>query len=311
MKPGDVALAQQIEANLLAFHNIRPLPGIVHPARLECFLHQIIDSIRRIKYVTVIREKEISPLCADALNHCFDPLKAAVWHARQGNMDEALWLVFLAIHFGKNGETGWQLTQDVYCALGNAAYWTWQRTSENPRQFRQWLGVNSEHLRATGKFGNHRKYESLNADRPSGTGAVVASYIEWVGPDHDHLQMIETAKNEVGENPRDLFHYLYRSMNDVARFGRTAKFDYLTMVGKLGFVNIEPGSTYINEATGPLRGAKLLFGNDLNAAITKGDLHNWLVELEAHLGLYFGMQVLEDAICNWQKNPSRYTYFGG
>jgi len=49
-------------------------------------------------------------------------------------------------------------------------------------------------------------------------------------------------------------------MNDVERFGRTAKFDYLTMVGKLGLAAIEPGSTYMQGATGPLKGARLLFG---------------------------------------------------
>ena len=36
----------------------------------------------------------------------------------------------------------------------------------------------------------------------------------------------------------------------------------LTMVGKLQLANIEPGSTYMNGATGPLDGGRLLFGND-------------------------------------------------
>jgi hypothetical protein len=31
----------------------------------------------------------------------FDPLKAAVLHYRRGRVDEAYWLVFLAVHFGK------------------------------------------------------------------------------------------------------------------------------------------------------------------------------------------------------------------
>jgi hypothetical protein len=33
-----------------------------------------------------------------------------------------------------------------------------------------------------GGFGNHRKYESLDADSPRGTGAVVESYVGWVNP---------------------------------------------------------------------------------------------------------------------------------
>ncbi|HCN6762943.1 TPA: hypothetical protein N6695_004577, partial [Escherichia coli] len=26
---------------------------------------------------------------------------------------------------------------------------------------------------------------------------------------------------------------------------------------------------------------------------------------------YLRMQVIEDALCNWQKSPDRYVYFGG
>jgi hypothetical protein len=100
-------------------------------------------------------------------------------------------------------------------------------------------------------------------------------------------------------------------MNAVIRFGRTAKFDYLTMVGKLQLAAIEPGSTYMGGATGPLRGAKLLFGGNISANISKKTLEEWLIELESHLGLFFGMQILEDALCNWQKSPDRYVYFGG
>ena len=48
-------------------------------------------------------------------------------------------------------------------------------------------------------------------------------------------------------------------MDALKRFGRTARFDYLTMVGKLGLANIAPGSPYMVGATGPLKGAALLF----------------------------------------------------
>ena len=98
----------------------------------------------------------------------------------------------------------------------------------------------------------------------------------------------------------------------VASFGRTAKFDYLTMIGKLGLAPIEPGSTYMHGATGPLSGARLLFGGRKTAPLTRSDLEAWLVELEArlHLGTH-GMQVLEDALCNWQKNPRTFVPFRG
>lgn len=102
-----------------------------------------------------------------------------------------------------------------------------------------------------------------------------------------------------------MFKYLYDSIDAVASFGRTGRFDYLTMVGKLGLTAVEPGSTYMQGATGPLNGARLLFGGNPQAAFGAATLDQWLVELDAELDLYFGMQVLEDALCNWQKNPAR------
>ena len=67
------------------------------------------------------------------------------------------------------------------------------------------------------------------------------------------------------------------------------------MVGKLGLAPIEPGSTYMEGATGPRKGALLLFGGNTRAKLSQSELEAWLVQLEGHLDLYFGMQVLEDA----------------
>lgn len=95
-------------------------------------------------------------------------------------------------------------------------------------------------------------------------------------------------------------------MDQVISFGRMAKFDYLTMVGKLGLAEIEPGIPYLSGATGPVAGARLLFGrNDLSAQ--KMDAR--LAELGATLRV--GMQVIEDSLCNWQKSPKKFMAFRG
>ena len=95
------------------------------------------------------------------------------------------------------------------------------------------------------------------------------------------------------------FDYLYKSMNDVTRFGRTARFDYLCMVWKLGLAPIEPGSTYMYGATGPIVGARLLFAGDKAAPIGPDELDTWLIKLDSDLKV--GMQVLEDALCNCRR----------
>ena len=81
------------------------------------------------------------------------------------------------------------------------------------------------------------------------------------------------------------------------------------MIGKMGLAPIEPGSTYLQGATGPLLGARLLFGGRPGAKIERTKLETWLVDLGAQLGV--GMQVLEDALYNWQKSPSRFQGFRG
>lgn len=306
MRPTDRILHKELAEKLTEFQAIRQLPGINTDIKKECLIRQIIDSVRRIKYVTVIKEKQYyDNICTNPGSEAFDPIKAAAWHLQHQNIDEAFWLTFMATHFGKNYRTKWKLVRDIYRGSTGSAYWTWARVKENPDAFRAWLDMNQQELRE-GKFGNHRKYQSLGAYNNNGTGHAIASYVEWIGENQTHQHLIDRSIEIAGDNPKELFRHFYNTMN-VSSFGRMAKFDFLTMIGKLGLVNIEPDSTYMHGATGPFTGSRLLFGQNADATT----LDEWLFELEAHLDLPFGMQVLEDAICNWQKSPDEYKYFGG
>jgi len=209
-------------------------------------------------------------------------------------------LVFLAIHFGKHSEDGWSLVRNVYGRLGEFPIWTWAEVSANLALFRQWMAANEAQL-GQWRFGNHRKYETLNAVSASGTPAIVESYVAWINPPRTHTAVIQSAQQQVGHEPGALFDYLYDSMAAVRRFGRLARFDYLTMVAKVGLATIHPPVAYLTNATGPKRGARLLFGGSTDAAISPTKLEGLLVELDQELGV--GQQVLEDALCNWQKSP--------
>ena len=84
------------------------------------------------------------------------------------------------------------------------------------------------------------------------------------------------------------------------RFGRLGRFDFLTMLGKLGIAPVQPGSAYLwHDASGPLAGAKLLLLGDADAKVPARQLDAQLEDLDKHLKV--GMQTLEDALCNWQK----------
>jgi hypothetical protein len=286
----------------------RPLRGIRAAARRAALLEQLLESIHRVKFVAVLRQRKLSELRAEPNDELFDPLKAAILHQRRGNIEEAFWLVFLFVHFGKHVRAGWRYAREVYGRLGGGGRWDWASTSGDPSGFRSWLDSHQGELKREGiprGFGNHRKYESLDAYSPNGTGSVVESYVRWVNPPNTHRQLTEQACQQAGCAPRKAFDDLYHSMRAVARFGRTARFDYLAMVGKLGLALIEPPSTYMHGSTGPVQGARLLFGNHENPV----NLDRWLVELDAELQV--GMQVLEDALCNWQKSPERFKPFRG
>lgn len=312
MKPRDHALAQRLDAGLLAFEKKKPLLGIQSLAARQTFLEQVLESVHRVRYISVIRTRDISARRANPHDEMFDSLKAALLHQRQGNIDEAFWLVFLSVHFGRHALAGWRYTREIYGCLGAAGRWDWASTSADPAKFRTWLHAHQNELKRVGTprgFGNHRKYQSLDAYSPNGTGAAVESYVNWVKPPRTHDALMQIACSSANNQPRQAFHILYRSMSDVASFGRTARFDYLAMIGKLGLASIEPGSAYIQSSTGPVSGARLLFGGRKTAPLRVCDLDQWLVEMDDHL--HVGMQVLEDTLCNWQKSPDCFQAFRG
>ena len=309
MRPRDRDLARSLDGDLLEFERaVRPLPGIHLQANRQAYLEQVLESVHRVRFVAAIRARPLSDRRGDPDSEFFDPLKAAILQQRRGNIEEAFWLVFLFVHFGKHARAGWRYAREVYGRLGSGRRWDWASTNADPAAFRAWLNINQESLKREGiphGFGNHRKYESLDADSANGTGAVFDSYVAWISPPRTHQQVMAEACRQAGNDPRRAFDNLYRSMVAVSRFGRTARFDYLTMIGKLGLARIEPGSAYLQNATGPLRGARLLFGVNENASV----LDQWLVELNSRLNV--GMQVLEDALCNWQKSPAEFKPFRG
>ena len=310
VRPIDKTLARRIDEGLTDFQrNTHELPGVHAIARRESLVAQIVESARRVRYVCAMKRRDISVRRADPNDELFDPLKAAVLLQNQGETDEAFWMVFFFVHFGKHRRGGWLYARRVYGSLGEPGRrWDWCTTSADPAKFRAWLHDRQDKIRATGLpggFGNHRKYQSLDAYSPVGTGAAFQSYVEWVGPLHSHERLMDQAVREADGDPRRAFRLLYDGMRPVASFGRTARFDYLAMVGKLGLAAIEPDSTYMQGSTGPLLGARLLFGAECSAK----QLDQLLIELEAQLDI--GMQVVEDALCNWQKSPDTFIPFRG
>lgn len=307
VSPFDRPLAQRFRESLDDYATtVRPLPGIASSAAKDTFIAQLVDSDRRRRFALRVAVSDPHPKVLGEPLSAFDPHYAAVRCVRDGDFDEACWLVFLATHFGFHRHKRWALSGNFYRRLDAGPPWTWEMVSAQPSAVRAWLDSNRTALRsAGGPFGNHRKYESLAGGAPMGTGGAIESYVEWVGPSHrTHFDDL-CASGSAQES----FAAAYTSMADVARFGRTARFDYLTMLGKLGIVDLCPDKLCLQGSTGPLDAARLLVSGSTGVKTSAAELEGYLCDLGDHLGVTF--DILEDGLCNWQKSPSRFISFRG
>lgn len=272
-----------------------PLPGLEDEGTRSSLLEQIVESRRRKAYLARIRERDLQDVSADPRSELFDPMRAAVLHHRRGDLDEAFWMLFLSTHFGRHRTSRWAYARVVYAGPGSA--WTWKRLTEETTGFRDWLKGAQAAIQPQGGFGNHRKREHLSGWGATGTGAVVASYVDWVGEPPVH-------SNRFPAGIRRPFKDLYDSMAPILRFGRLARFDYLTTGMYLGLIETEVDGTYLAGSSGPREGAQRLFGAGRVARLEAAS-----AALAAALGVRG--DVMEDALCNWQKSPTQFRSFRG
>lgn len=301
MWPSRTGQSRQLDSQLAAYEATSgPLPGLADRRARATLLSQLVASLRREDYYKFLQQKAISARRANPNDPMFNPEKAIAFHLQCGNVDEACWLIFLMTHFAKPADSGWQRLTDVYGQLGQGV-WDWKSVSRNPAFFENWISANWQGVR--GKFGNHRKYESLRPGSNRSTGKVVRSYVNLIGAQgHQHFFQ-QTA---FGRNDR--FGALYDA-TDILSFGRLAKFDYLMLLARYQIVQMRPLSAYLSGATGPSRGAKLLFTGSANGNVSSQNLQISLDGLDGFLNV--GMAVLEDALCNWQKQPLTFVHFKG
>lgn len=306
------ALYNKLKQSLDKYQILTDLPGINTPVKEYSFISQLIDSISRIEFIEVIKSRPISQIRKDPTSNIFDPIRASILYNLEGDKLEAFWLIFLFTHFGKHHKTKYNLLKCFYSKNNSANKFDYLGVESDIAGCRLWINAHQIILKNSGKFSNHRKYQSLSAYSPNGTGATIESFIEWIGDDFNNFALRIPAN--ILNNKHLLFDYLYKEAGrNIIGFGRLACFDFVTMLGKVGIFDCEPSTPYLNQSTGPLDGTKLLFGTPANT--TSKDLDDYLKDLGNHLandlGLKFTMQIMEDAVCNWQKSPGNYIPFNG
>lgn len=304
----DKRLYARIESDLEKFNDsVTYIAEIQKEESKDVLILQIIDSIRRLEYLRLVSARARSSELYTPGSGSFEPFGGAAALQKAGRIDDAFWLVYLATHFGKHKEDGWNLTEDFYGRLGQGGVWDWTTASEDPQGIETWLNqVYPEIVRdgRSRRFGNHRKFETLKPG-PKGTGHAVATYIRWIKQYGSHGALISHAQKTAGQNPEEVFAFLYSELNSVAKLGRLGKFDLLCNLSNLQIAPIFPDRGYIGESTGPKQGAKLLFGETLD----NKQLESECSKLAKHLCV--SPQVIEDALCNWQKSTTRYELFRG
>lgn len=219
------------------------------------------------------------------------------WTARAksaGDRDEALWRAFLAAHFGRASVTPQNEARRIesagklLCGFSDEPVWTWQTVVSDLPSFAVWLDNHRAQLVEL-RFGNHRKYESK---QPANLFAVVGGFAEWVskwGGTPEKALSIDGATT-----PEAAFGELYQRFEGLYRFGRTGRFDLLLLLAEMDLITARPGSCCLRGATGPVRGARKLWG-----ALPVAELERRADDLTRRVPLPF--EIVEDALCNWQK----------
>jgi hypothetical protein len=304
MWPSRDAERRRIANELAAAREPLGLAGLPNNATVNTLALQFVASLRREDYYKAVQKKPVAAARADPNSPLFDAERAVAFHMQQGNVDEAGWLIFLMTHFGRPADTKWQRLQDIYGRLG-AGVWDWATVTANPAVFHSWINANWQQIR--GKFGNHRKYNSLQPTAASPLRRTVDDYLAWIGP-AGHAAFFANAVRAAGNDPHTIYDHLYNSMK-VLTFARLGKFDYLSLVGRYGLAPISAGSAYLKGATGPQSGARLLVDGSRSSATPLAAIQRTLDALDARLSV--GMAVMEDALCNWQKSPTSFIHYLG
>jgi hypothetical protein len=267
-----------------------------HSEKIEDFAYEIGRSYHAYQHWV---EKLRDP------GNWFDRMDIVYWITQaktDGDIDEALWRAFLATHFGRTSCDFAPNTSDsaarLLCGFGEEPYWTWHRVSTQLGELRFWIEMHRAEVK-TLKFGNHRKHET-NSD-PEELFKVLESIVKWVKQNGGTPQ--SALSIEGASKPESAFNILYRRLmghssptqNGIYRFGRTACFDMLMLLGDLGLVAIRPGSCYLTGSTGPREGAKVLWGSNYSDVVLELRAETLAQRIEVP------MNIIEDALCMWQK----------
>lgn len=266
-------------------------------ATLTALSFQMHDSIRRVEIYTTYKERaEIAD--EKGLPYYFNTNPLVLSQRPSISKLSKLWFLYLATYFGKSLSSKWLLFKRAAFRNGEEIIFVEEILEEKGLYFKELQNLD---FFSDCQFSNHRKYTKKSLYGSNGF-IYSANYF------------LDNIDNFNFSSPTD-FDSAYSSALEIPLFGRMAAFDYICSLSKCNLNVEEPNSMYLKHSTGPQVGIKYLLtvcgidSPEIDDIIQTGnELQQWFQE---NTGLFLVAQILEDAICNWQKNPnSQVRYFG-
>ena len=264
------------------------LPGLATPASMDYFVEMLVLGE---EWLREMRDLTRNPLPAnrDPREKQWDARVAILHLDRSGNEEEATWLAFLCIVLGElDEEEPWKSVALLYTGFGTGQL-RWESVAADPQIVNDLWTRYPDRVKAL-KFANHRKFES-RASIPS----VIASYVDVVRSFGGGSQVRWLGGGP--DSPEKRFTRLFTQVKKVKRFDRLASYDFLILLGCLNVYALKPERLYLRDSSGPIQGAQRLFGHRGSPDL--------LDEKGSALAgqLCVSLQAMEDAMCNWQKQP--------
>lgn len=268
----------------------------INDSQLIILSKQTSDSIRRIKIYETYRLRALQAVKEkETFIHSSNPFVLA--QRTDLSIKERLWIVYLATYFGKSNKSKWELFKRASFRKDNTLI-KFEEIQEDLVSYFNYL-LSFDFFDGC-SYSNHRKFTAKKLIGEKGLFNSIEYLIS-----HINLYLNE---NEIE------FHDMYVESKKIPNFGRLAGFDFTCTLVKCGLNVKEPISMYADYSTGPLEGLKLLLNlTGKNTSKTSQiqlsvDLMDWFLK---NSKIFMVGQVLEDAICNWQKDTSNYIRYTG
>ena len=272
------------------------LTGKIDSNKLNILAKQTFDSIRRIQ---IYETYKIKALQASQEKRPFIYTSNPFVLAQRPdlNFENRAWIIYLATYFGKSNKSKWTLFNRSVFRKDQSIIKFDQIQSDLDGYFKY---LYSFDFFQDCTYSNHRKY---TAKKLLGSKGLFRSMEYFV----NNFELY-SSEDEME------FHEMYLLSQKIPNFGRLGGFDFTSSLVKCKFNVKEPKSMYADHSTGPLQALELLLkltNNNSSLASQKQlswDLMEWFLKKSK---IFMTGQVLEDAICNWQKDTRKYIRYTG